>query len=134
MNSMRITSMLFFAAVSGTASADVTCRGQAGNAFSLDQQLDWCSRDHGFNEGAVCGANTLTNAGLSGVPAIAGGAILGNTWDRTNMMGAAVAASRTGQEDAAVNVAICCQIHNPDAHACLENNRAEVQRWLDAHH
>jgi hypothetical protein len=40
------------------------------------------------------------------------GQVLGNTWARTNMMGAAVASYRAGYQDAVINAAICSQIHN----------------------
>ena len=132
---MRMTVVVMAALIAFPmgASADVTCTGAAGNTFSLDAQLDWCSTNHGFNEGAVCGLNALGGTGISGLPAIASGTVLGNTWDRTNMMGATKAANNAGQKDAAVAAAICCQIHNPDAHACLANNRNAVQAWLDSH-
>lgn len=97
---------------------------------TVEGHLNWCSTDAGFNEGAVCGVNALASAGISGLPAIAGGAILGNLWNRTNMMGATKAAFAVGQRDAAVNAAICCQIHNSDARACLENNRSAVSAWI----
>ncbi len=103
-------------------------------AFTCDaefvrQSLEWCSRDHGFNEGAVCGANALSGAGVGGLPAMAGAAVLGNTWDRTNMMGAAKAAC-PGNPDAAANAAVCCQIHNGPVHDCLASRIPDVKNWL----
>jgi hypothetical protein len=62
------------------------CMGNKG-VFQLETQLDWCSTDDGFNEGAVCGANIAAQAGVgASVPQVAL-PVLGNTWDRTNMMG-----------------------------------------------
>jgi len=92
--------------------------------------LEWCSRDHGFNEGATCGFNAL--GGIAGVqlPAALPQPILGNAWDRTNMMGATVAAWKAGATDQAVNAAICCQIHNPAAQQCLQSHRDLVAQWL----
>jgi hypothetical protein len=101
-------------------------------AADLPQHLDWCSRDHGFNEGATCGAQALAGTNV-GLPAIAAQPILGNAWDRTNMMGAAEAAYKAGYKEQAVDAAVCCQIHNGAAHACLAGNRDLVKVWLDAH-
>jgi hypothetical protein len=95
--------------------------------------LEWCSRDHGFNEGATCGLNALGGTSVGGLPGMATQAILGNTWDRTNMMGATKAAARAGQHEAAIDAAICCQIHNGPYHAYLEANRAAVLAWLLGH-
>jgi len=89
--------------------------------------LEWCARDHGYNEGAICGAEAL---GGKGATAALGQKVLGNTWDRTNMMYAARQAAREGDKDQAVRAAICCQIHNREAMACLSGNRPAVQAWL----
>ena len=129
---MKIIAIGLAAAIAAVAAIveATTCTGAAGNQFSAEEALEWCSHDHGFNEGAVCGATALANLGSSGVPAAAAGAILGNTWDRTDMMGAARVAARVGQVDAAVDAAMCCQLHNPDAYKCLVDHRAAVQQWL----
>lgn len=105
------------------------------SAFTCDAtfvsgSLDWCARDHGFNEGAVCGASALGGLGISGVPAMAAAPVLGNTWDRTNMMGAAKAAAHAGQMNNAVAAAICCQVHNPPVQQCLASRSADVAAWL----
>jgi hypothetical protein len=94
--------------------------------------LEWCSRDHGFNEGATCGLNAL--GGISGVqlPGPVAQPILGNTWDRTNMMGATIQAWRVGATDQAVDAAICCQVHNGGAHSCLSSRRDLVAHWLSS--
>jgi hypothetical protein len=59
--------------------------------------------------------------------------ILGNTWDRTNMMGAAKAAWKAGYKDQAVDAAICCQVHNETAHSCLASRRDLVNAWFESH-
>ena len=111
-----------------------TCVGGDGKQYALADMLEWCSRDHGFNEGAKCGAEALSGAGIVGVPAIATNAILGNTWDRTNMIGAAKAAAKThaGSEidSKAAAAATCCQIHNGPIHQCLKGNPTAVLQWL----
>jgi|SRR5579872_1846610 len=96
--------------------------------------LNWSAGDHGFNEGGLCGVEAL--GGIAGIqlPNVPFEyQILGNTWDRTNMMGAAVAAYRLGYVDAAVNAAICSQIHNDGAHQLLSANRGIVAQWLGQH-
>jgi hypothetical protein len=104
---------------------------EAACDMSLDPagQMEWCSRDHGFNEGATCGLNALGNTGINGLPAMVSQAVLGNTWDRTNMMGAAKAAYRAGHQNEAVTAALCCQIHNPD-YSKLQECRSQVAAWL----
>lgn len=90
--------------------------------------LEWCSRDHGFNEGAICGASAL--AGFPGTPNIGSGPILGNLWDRTAMMSLARDAAKAGRLGDATKAAICCQIHNQQAAQCLAANTGTVQKWL----
>jgi hypothetical protein len=99
-------------------------------ANAVYAHLNWSSGDHGFNEGAECGANALR--GLVQLPAFIGQG-LGNTWDRTNMMNAAVEAYRAGHRDAAINAAICSQIHNGQAYNLLSANRNIVENWLATH-
>jgi hypothetical protein len=100
-------------------------------ANAVYAHLDWSSRDHGFNEGAECGANAL--GGLVQLPGPFVGQVLGNIWDRTRMMGAAVAAYHAGYRDAAINAAICSQIHNGQAYGLLSTNRNIVGNWLATH-
>jgi hypothetical protein len=102
----------------------------SGNVVTVASQVEWCSRDHGFNEGATCGANALAEAGISGVPEVVAGVVLGNTWDRTNMIGAAKAAYKSGKRKEAIDAVICCQIHNPPAQNCLKGNRTAIENWL----
>lgn len=111
-------------ALSSAAMADCTA--------DAPQHLDWCSTDHGFNEGATCGLRALSGLGLS-LPVDVGEAILGNAWDRTNMMGATKAAWHAGFKGQATDAAICCQVHNSGAHSCLSSNRDLVNRWLASH-
>jgi hypothetical protein len=108
---------------------DASCN-ISGNIATVSSQLEWCSRDHGFNEGATCGLNALAGAGLTGLPQIVGQAILGNTWDRTNMIGAAKTAFTSGKRSEAIEAAICCQIHNPPSQDCLKNNRQAITDWF----
>src|ERR1022692_4036741 len=101
MNSLSVWMPLCVALFGSTTAAfGQACQG-GGN---VNEQLEWCSRDHGFNEGAACGANALAGSGLA--PSVAGGSVGGNIWDRTNMMGAARAAAKAGQIEPAVNAAI----------------------------
>lgn len=96
--------------------------------------LDWSSRDHGYNEGALCGIEALQ--GIAGVelPSIPFEQdLLGNIWDRTNMMGAAVQAYRLGFHDEAVSAAACSQIHNSPAYQLLSGHPDIVEYWLDSH-
>lgn len=103
----------------------------AATIHAVYAHLEWSSRDHGFNEGAECGANALAGSGVQ-LPRF-GGQVLGNTWDRTNMMSAAVAAYHAGYRDAAINAVICSQIHNGQAYALLSANRNVVGNWLASH-
>jgi hypothetical protein len=98
----------------------------------VPKHLDWCSRDHGYNEGAECGLKALTNSGVQ-LPVDIGQQALGNAWDRTNMMGATKAAWRIGAKDAAINAAVCCQVHKAEAHSCLSSHRDLVVQWLNSH-
>jgi hypothetical protein len=91
--------------------------------------LNWSRGDHGFNEGAVCGFNALQGTGIQ-IPIPFGYQILGNVWDRTNMMGAARFAFQLGFVDAAVNTAICSQIHNPPVYNYLAQNRYLIAVWF----
>lgn len=102
-------------------------------AADVPQHLNWCSTDHGFNEGATCGLNALSGTGLSGLPAVVAQPVLGNTWDRTNMMGATKAAWKAGFKEQAADAAICCQVHNDGAHSCLSSRRDLVKQWLASH-
>ena len=110
------------------------CTGGDGKQYPLSDMLEWCSRDHGFNEGAKCGAEALSGQSVGGVPAVAASAILGNTWDRTNMIGAARAAAKANRgpelDGMAARAATCCQIHNGPIHNCLAGNQAAVVQWL----
>src|SRR5687767_12358997 len=112
-------------------SADTQCpyKGNDGNFHTIEEGLEWCSRDHGFNEGATCGLNALGDAGLSGLPEIAAQSVLGNTWDRTNMMGATKTAFKAGKREAAIDAATCCQVHNKHMHDCLKSSRSAVADW-----
>jgi hypothetical protein len=101
-------------------------------ADQVPLHLDWCSTDHGYNEGAECGLKALTGSGVP-LPADVGQQVLGNIWDRTNMMGATKTAWKVGAKDAAVAAATCCQIHNPPAHQCVSSRPDLVKKWLDSH-
>jgi hypothetical protein len=37
----------------------MTCAAQS--SCNVGANLDWCARGHGFNEGATCGLNALTD-------------------------------------------------------------------------
>ena len=99
------------------------------SSATVNAHLEWCSRDHGFNEGASCGANALSGV-VSNVPALVSQPILGNAWDRTNMMGLTKTAYKQGQHDKAIDAAICCQVHNDGSHSCLAAHRDLVGAWL----
>lgn len=119
---------LAFSAPADRALAQTQCGGPKGG--TVEENLNWCSTNSsGFNEGAVCGLKALAGT-VGGLPVDLSQVVLGNTWSRTNMMGATRSAFALGHRDAAVNAAICCQIHNPEAHACLKNNRNAVTSWL----
>lgn len=110
--------------------------GQADSAVDYDfvkVNLDWSARDHGFNEGALCGVNALQ--GISGIslPNVPFEyEILGNVWDRTSMMNAAQAAFRMGFVDAAVNTAVCSQIHNDPVHQALARRADLIVAWFSS--
>jgi hypothetical protein len=127
---VRFTNLLLL----GAALTFTQANAQAQDAATINAvygNLDWSSRDHGFNEGAECGANALGGAVQVPVPFF--GQVLGNIWDRTNMMGAAVVAYRAGYRDPAINAAICSQIHNGEVYALLSANRGIVGNWLASH-
>ncbi len=92
--------------------------------------LDACARDHGFNQGATCGLEAMSRAGLQGLPAPAPQAELGRSWDRARMVDAARVAAKAGWVPVGVNAAICCAAGEPALHACLKAKRAEVSAWL----
>jgi len=94
--------------------------------------LNWSARDHGFNEGAQCGFNYLQ--GIAGIqlPFPGDYYVLGNVWDRTNMMGAAQLAFRMGYVDAAVNVALCSQIHNYPVQQALAQRPDLIVAWFNS--
>jgi hypothetical protein len=77
-----------------------------------------------FNASAVC-AKELAELSLPEVKTEDG---IETT--RAAMMGAAKAAAKAGQIEAAVNVAICCQTGNASMQACLANDRRTVADWL----
>ena len=130
----RVVLTAVFAVLPSLGLADTQCptKGNDGQYHTVEEGLEWCSRDHGFNEGATCGVNALGSAGIGGLPAVAAQAVLGNGWDRTNMMGATKAAFKAGKRKEAVEAAVCCQIHNPHMHKCLSENHAAVSAWLEA--
>jgi hypothetical protein len=113
--------------------AAIILPGAGWAACSWDVAVGWCSTDHGFNEGAVCGAGVAAGAGIGGVPAVGVGAVLGNIWDRTNMMGLAKTTARAGQCTPAVGIAACCQEHNGECKAAIQAHPTEVCDWLRNH-
>lgn len=101
---------------------------------SVYTNLNWSAGDHGYNEGALCGVQALQ--GIAGVqlPNIPFEEdALGNIWDRTNMMGAAVLAYQLGYADAGVDAATCSQIHNDAVYQLLLDHPDMVQDWLSSH-
>lgn len=106
--------------------------GNDGQYHNAEEGPNWCAIDHGFNEGAECGLRALTGTGIP-LPAPVGGQILGNIWDRTNMMGATKAAYHTGFHEVAINAAICCQADNPHMTLCMQTHRSAIDRWLRNH-
>jgi hypothetical protein len=97
-------------------------------------QLQWCSRDTGYNEGAGAGASIALQAGL-GLPgpiANLGGAALANAWPRRDMMAFAKSMAR-GLNPNAAALAMACQWHNCHAFKCLAAHPFEVQEWLRTH-
>lgn len=101
--------------------------------YAVYTNLNWSAGDHGYNEGALCGVQALQ--GISGVelPTIPFEEdVLGNIWDRTNMMGAAVLAYQLGYVEAAVDAATCSQIHNDVVYQLLSDHPDTVQNWLSS--
>ena len=95
--------------------------------------LNWSAGDHGFNEGALCGFNALQ--GIAGIqlPNVPFQyEILGNVWDRTNMMNAAQAAFRMGFVNAAVTTALCSQKHNPPTEQALAARPDLIIAWFNS--
>jgi hypothetical protein len=93
--------------------------------------LYWSKGDTGFNEGGLCGVQALQ--GIAGIqlPNVPFEyQVLGNVWNRVNMMNAAIAAYRLGFTDAAVNAAVCSQVHNGGVYQLLSANRGMVAQWL----
>jgi hypothetical protein len=118
----------------GTASWMASTSGDEAVRYAIYNHLDWSSRDHGYNEGALCGINALQ--GIAGVqlPSIPFEEdVLGNIWDRTNMMGAAIQAYRLGFHDEAVDAATCSQVHNPNVYQLLSDHSDIVEDWLSSH-
>lgn len=93
--------------------------------------LNWSAGDHGYNEGALCGLNALQGIAELNLPQIPFEEdLLGNIWDRTNLIGAAEGAFQLGYTDAAVEAATCSQIHNGEAYQLLLDNPGIVADWL----
>jgi hypothetical protein len=96
--------------------------------------LNWSAGDHGYNEGALCGVRALEGVAGVQLPEIPFEEnALGNIWDRTNMMGAAVLAYSLGYTDQAVEAATCSQIHNDVEYPILVNHPDIVADWLGSH-
>lgn len=96
--------------------------------------LNWSAGDHGYNEGALCGVQALQGIGGVQLPTIPFEEdALGNIWDRTNMMGAAVLAYQLGYVDASVDAATCSQIHNDAVYQLLSDHPDMVENWLSSH-
>lgn len=119
-------------AVTRPAAAETACPtvGSDGQYHSVEEGLNWCSRDGGFNEGASCGVAALSGVQLPAALATALNPLLANAWRRYDMMSAARAAYHGGSVDAAVNTATCCQIHNPHMLNCLQSNRPAISNWF----
>lgn len=117
--------VVVFATASRVIAADAACPAPHGSVYG---HLNWCAVDHGYNEGARCGYNVLRVA-LNGLPDLPD-PVLGNAWDRTNMMGAARLAYSAGWHTEAIDAAVCCQEHNKPAQKCLSDNRGAVNDWL----
>jgi hypothetical protein len=105
---------------------------------TVEQNLKWCYGNTGTNEGAGCGLRVLTGSALSQLklPQFAVDAVLANTWHRTEMMRAAAVAFHTGVaeiQNAAIDTAICCQLHNETARSCLQSNREAVAAVSGGH-
>jgi|ERR1035438_4135842 hypothetical protein len=122
-------SMLFGLATVAVAQDDDTAVRNA-----VYTNLNWSAGDHGYNEGALCGVQALqgiTGVQLPNIPFEED--VLGNIWDRTNMMGAAVLAYQLGYVDAAVDAANCSQIHNDPVYQLLSQHTDMVEDWLSSH-
>jgi hypothetical protein len=98
------------------------------------RQLEWCSGDTGFNEGAAVATSVALQAGLDlpGPVANLGGGVIGNLWKRRDMMAFAKSLAR-GLNPNAAALAIACQWHNCHALKCLAAHPVEVQEWLRTH-
>lgn len=96
-------------------------------------QLDWSAGDHGFNEGGLCGMQALQGIAGIALPNVPFQyQIIGNVWDRTNMMNAAQAAFRMGFVGPAVNTALCSQAHNPPVQAGLAQRQDLIVAWFNS--
>jgi len=134
-----MTAILSMFPVFGAMATQCPTLGNDNQYHSVEEGLSWCSSDHGFNEGATCGVNALGGVAGISLPPLVAQPILGNTWDRTNMMGATKAAFSVGKSsgdtntiERAIDAAICCQSHNPHMHNCLATNRVAIRNWLEA--
>lgn len=99
---------------------------------SWEEHINWCATDHGFNEGAECGANVASGLGITFTIPVAGYYAWGNAWDRTNMIGLAKTLAKAGRGES-VDIAVCCQAHNEEAAECLSDNADAVFQWLRDH-
>jgi len=96
-------------------------------------QLDWAAGDHGFNEGGLCGMQALQGIGGIALPNVPFQyQIIGNVWDRTNMMNAAQAAFRMGFVGPAVSTALCSQAHNGPVQAGLAQRQDLIVAWFNS--
>src|SRR5258708_6142041 len=111
----------------GSMAGGANCPGT-----DVTAHMDWSENNTGFNEGATCGLSVLAGIGIAGLPALVPQPVLGNTFSRHAMMEFAKIAYRQGTREQAIDVAICSQLHNPDAHACLTAHRDLVAVWFDA--
>jgi hypothetical protein len=94
--------------------------------------LNWSAADSGYNEGALCGfriLETISGVQLPTLPYEENA--LGNIWPRVDMMNAALVAYSLGYTDAAVDVAICSQIHNGPVHQLLSEHRDTIEDWFE---
>ena len=99
-----------------------------GGKYTVEESLDWCARDQGYNEGATCGARALGSYAQNSD--LLNGKLAGNLLSRSGMILAAQEAAKNGDLDRAVEGVICCQIHNSQVRACLQKNRSAVAQWL----
>jgi hypothetical protein len=97
---------------------------QAQDYGFVKGSLYWSARDQGFNEGALCGfkrpARTCWNPTSERPVSVRDSR---KCLGRPNMMRTAQAAFNLGCVDAAVNTAICSQIHNAPVYNYLARNR-----------